>query len=333
MLRRLTAAFLDNYLSWLVDPINEGFDFLLGPPVETFTEYAAQSNATPGAIEWVIAMGFALLFLGVSVAGMYLLLDLISPISNRLYKSTTGQKLTQSRRFVTAGVIQATLLTVDAVIQGEVFVFQITRRLAEDLAVVMAMFRGEVPDAGVSISGFTWGLLGDPMWEFVVQVGLLIGLTSVVVWKFTDYSETWVTIFLFVGSVVVWVYVQVEGIQVFPLDVRVAFPLQLTVVWGIMSVIAGILMMAAWGVLEWFPWVRYDHSKPKKLYMTFHGLILLAMFPLFGQNILALLAWFSAMLALYGGGEKAVRILLGYDKECRPDPETGLETCEWKRGD
>ena len=334
MLRRLIADLLDTYLSWLVDPINQAFDFLLDPAVSTFTDYAGRSNATPGLLEWVIATGIGLvLFLAVGIAGMYILLDILSPGFNRVYRGVTGQTVTRSRRLIAAVVLNFGLLAMDAILHNEFYATQMTERLANDLAVIMGMLSGELPSPGVGIPAFTWGVLGDPMWEFVIQVGAVIGLIATVVWKFTEYNENLVAGTLLLLSSGVWMFAELQGIQVFPVSVRLAFVIQVFILWGLMSAIAGVLVMAGWGLLEWFPWVTYDQGKPKKLYITFHGLALLAMFPLFGDNTMALLAWFSAMLALYGGGEKALRIVLGYDQECHPDPETGLETCEWTRGE
>ena len=334
MLRRLIADLLDTYLSPVVNPINGFFDFLLDPAVSTFTEYASRSNATPGLLEWVIATGIGLvLFLAVGIAGMYILLDLISPLFNRAYKGVTGQRVTRSRRLIAATVLHFGLLTTDAILHDEIYAVQMTKRLANDLAGVTGMLSDELPSAGVGIPAFTWGILGDPMWEFVFQVGAVIGLIATVVWKFTEYNQNLVAGSLLFLSGGTWMFAELQGIQVFPVETRIAFVIQVLILWGLMSAIAGVLVMVGWGLLEWFPWVTYDQNRPKKLYITFHGLALLAMFPLFGDNTMALLAWFSAMLALYGGGEKALRIVFGYDQECHPDPETGLETCEWTRGE
>jgi hypothetical protein len=334
MLRRLVTELLESHLAPVVNPTDKGFQSLLGPAVKTFSNYASQSSAAPGAVEWAIAILIGLvLFLVASIAGMYVLLEFFSMTVNPVIRRFFGGKVTQDRRLIFAVLLHFFLLLVDSAIRGKVYAIEMTKRLAEDLAVVNAMFRGEVPNVGVDITGFTWGLLNDPLLEFVLQAGFLIGLTSVAVWKFTDYSERLVTGSLLVGSVGAWIYAEIQGIQVFPLPVQIGFVLQVLVLWAVMSVIAGILMYAVWGFLEWFPWVRYDHTRPKKLYITFHGLALLAMFPLFVENVMALLAWISAMLALYGGAEKGLRILLGYDQECRPDPETGIESCEWTRGD
>jgi hypothetical protein len=43
-----------------------------------------------------------------------------------------------------------------------------------------------------------------------------------------------------------------------------------------------------------------------------------------------LVGYVSIELALQGGAGDAINILLGRQRQCSPDPETGVETCEWR---
>lgn len=333
MIRRWIATLLNEYLGWAVAPINASFDFLLGPVTETYLAYKSQVRVAPGLFEQLIAVAFLIAFLAVGVAGLYVLLDFLSMIVDPVYRALVGGQITKRRRLQAAIGGYAGLQLMEVIATGELYVLEMTTRIAEDLAVVLAMAEDALPTSGVGITGFTWGLLSDPVWEFMLQVGLLILGTSLVVWKFTTWSEQVVTGALMVLSVGAYVYASVQGIQVFPLDVRLAFPLQLLVLLGVMSAVAGVLSLFVWGLLEWFPWVRYDQTKPRKLYMTFDGLVLVAMFPIFASNVMAVLGWVSYKLFRHGGGETAARVLAGFEQECEVDPETGTRRCHWTRGD
>lgn len=92
MIRRWTAAALDKWLGWAVDPINGVFDVLLGPATSTFTDYASQSSASPGLFEQLVAIGFALLFIVIGVAGLYVILDLLSALVNPILSAATESK-------------------------------------------------------------------------------------------------------------------------------------------------------------------------------------------------------------------------------------------------
>lgn len=334
MIREFITQLLENHLSWAVTPIDEFFDFLFRPAATTFEEYAASVTTSPGLVEELIALGLGLGFSFVSILGIYLLLDLLSFAFNPVIRRVSGQSATRRTRLVVSGGVYAVLQAVDFATTGNLYLVEMMNRISKDLTAVISMYQGHTPTT-VTLDAFTWGLLGNPLLEFSVQIGILIIVVTGVVWRFTMHSESTVALALTALTVGSWVYAEVMGVQVFPLDARVALPLQLLVLWGLMTVIGGVISLGFWVLLEWLPWVRYDQSQPRKLYMTFDGLLLLVMFPLFANSVTAIWGWLSYKVWRHGGTEKAVRIVADHPP-CRPDPETGQQVCSWEhagRGD
>lgn len=327
MIRRFMTEFLEKNAQWLTDPINGFFNTVTKPTTETFLTYKSGVAITPGIIEWGVGL-LALLVFGVAgVMGFYVLIDLLG--GDWVYKQIAGTPPDRAKKSGIAFV----LYVLSVIVIGGMSPISIAERVRDDTSVLFAIFANSLPDVGVDITGFTWGLLHQsPIQEFAIQVGVVLMLTSVLIWKYTDYPTEKVSMGLVVSILIATVVAYITNFQLFPMETRVGFVFQLIVLWGVLTVFALGVNLSGYILLEWLngAHVQYEPDKPKKRVHVADGFVLMGLLAIMATNLGTLLSWVVYKIWIIGGGMRAIKILAGRPEECYPDPETGNEICEVK---
>lgn len=158
------GEFIKRYFGELVVVLDTVFDFVFQQPATTFGAYA--SSAQPGPVEWVMSLLPVLGVVGSGVSLLYVLID-----------SVPGVRLDQADRLLTASGLYLLTVAGEYVVTGQILVLRVSDRIRTQSAVLIDLYQHGGEQLG--IEAFTWGVLGNPQWEFAAQVVVLVGLVAV----------------------------------------------------------------------------------------------------------------------------------------------------------
>ena len=326
MIRKWTSELLNEHLDFVTGPINNFFDFAFHPIVQDFEEYAAQNSVEPGMVDWLLAALPVVGYLAFVTMGVWSTLETFRPVVDASSSILRGGKKTTKRgRIYLSIFIVAGFEALNYIIDGNVYVWQMWANLSKKIAVFLSMTQD--PGFQSDITSFTWGLLDNPQWEFLVVVAAITLIAAGAISYVYNYSPLWTILGLATPIIGTFVYVSIAGVDVFPTNGLLGMLLRIVALWiVVMTPIAWGLSTVPYVLIQWLPWVDYSPDSPNALYMTFDGLVFMLAFPIFpSEATMALLGWFSYKFFRHGGGEKALNIATG--RYCHEDPETGQTMC------
>lgn len=328
MIRQIIEEFLRKHAGWLVEPLTGFFETLIGPATESFRAYEAQVSVSPGFFEGLVGVLFAATMLVAGTMSVYVVVDLL-PVG-KVYLTITGEPLGETTRYVVsvAGYL-AMALTLGS------NPFTMGMRVSQDVAVVIAMFQDRVPDAGIALNGFTWGVWpGHVLKEFTLQVFFFILVAAFLIKKFTEWRHDYAFIGMVMVSLAIATWSGATNTDLLPVSYRIGWPIQLLVLWSVLGFITTVINRAGYGLAQFLRggFVRYEPQEPDKRNHMFDALVMMVLFPVFGSVLGAVITWVFYKLWIIGGGTKVYHVLLGHEQVCRPN-ENGIEECTWTTGD
>ncbi|QCC60236.1 hypothetical protein NP511_17920 [Natrinema thermotolerans] len=295
-------------VEWLQDspagPIIEGneasFRTLFGGVIDPYRAAEESLTVDPGQIDLVLSFLFTGIYVAGVIAMMYFGMNLLSYAKAKV----TGVGFTDRGKVVVAGGIWAVLTTIDSVLRGQVFVWEMTKKNTEWIFVVRQILTGNTDiQAGLDLVAF--GLLEDP----VVEVGAMLVISLIMISALSHYyvpvidSAGKLFVTLFTGSLLAYVTFPRLGIDVFPVDIWPVFVGHVLFAWLVVgtlfALVLGKVWRAAsdfiagqWGVFEQPDMVKYTRDG------TVFVLLPLAFLHTSYTATLSLFAWFSYKLAV-----------------------------------
>lgn len=286
VVRRFIVEFIERYAPWLDDGINGLFKFIMGDAIHTFNQYKDFAGVDPGwaSVSGLLGVGTFLLFFIPGMLGFAVGIEWIATKIKR--------EITQQETFVGGAVVYL----VYSFLFGATNPVQAADRVRVDSATFFQIFAsGGGPQ--VDITGFTWGLTGNPLLGLTIQFGVLILGSYLLARRFTPFNEAAIATGISGTVFLTFVYVFVNRIQVFPMDGRLGILLQTFIVWVWMVALASVTFYMAYGVIEWVP-IDIEVRKPRMRYVSFNGLVLLAFLVIFGSPVSAITKWFMFVVWL-----------------------------------
>lgn len=287
LVRNLIEELLQTIFPGLVETINGIYQFFFQNVNKTFLDYKSNLSPEPG---WASFEGLAAIFIGavVLLVGVFAFLMVIRYVLDKLNKQDEF-----SREQKLAGAVG--LYVLFQILFDALNPLTLAARIKVDIAVFSAILSNELSNYTVDMTGFTWGL-GEPTWEFIIQVGLISTAISLIAWWYTDFVQwpDWVEFVIDTvpiwGPVGIYIYASIEGVQVFPLEGRLAFIAQLVVLIAVNIFIASLLVGGGYLFVKWQP-VDLGVNPPKKLWMTHDGVTLTAFVAITASGFGGIIAW------------------------------------------
>lgn len=294
LFREITETLLERLLPGLVDGVNDISSFLFQNVMDTFHGYESQLSPNPS---WGSVSGL----LGLILGAVFLLVGIFA--FTTVVRRVSGYIDLEFEPNAQWGAGLVLYVIFQFALAGQMNPISIAKRTNQDSAVVFGILGNELPNYTVDMTGFTWGLLDNVLLEFIAQVGVIAFTVSMVAWWYTDFVSwpDWVEFVIDTaplwGPVGLYFYAVVEGIQVFPLNGRLAFLLQFTVLVGVMVLIAAFLIGLGWMLMVANP-LDLTVNKPRKLWLVVDGAILTFLVALAADGFTGLLLWTFVMIAI-----------------------------------
>ncbi|MFC6755872.1 MULTISPECIES: hypothetical protein [Haloarcula] len=305
MLRRLLTEAIETYLPWLPVGLAMLFGFIVHQPSETFESYKVAHNVSPGPMSWVFWVAAITLFAAGGVAFFYFLLSpsILGAIPNPVYSMVNvlafdfvGELQKGRPRLMVASGFYLLTTGIYAMVSGSILELERANYIRENSAYFISMFGDS---SKVGLEAFSYGILGDPQIEFAVQVLLLVLIATYVMRNYVTLEDF--TVFAGLSGIVVLSYFGAlfTGTQVFPIDARVAFVVQLFVSFGMLVVLVGAVYLSTWSILKTTLGGTRNSipERPTKDEYVLGAAILMVALPVFSSPLASVLAWGSVVLS------------------------------------
>ena len=309
MLRRLLTYGIETYLPWLPVAFAALFGFIVHQPSQTFEQYKIAHSVSAGPVSWFFWVTTFLLFTLGGVAFFYVL---ISPtvlgrtnpgysIVNLAVYNWVGDIRRKATRMMVASALYGITAGAYTLQTGTVLALDRANAIREDSAYLFSMI-GDGGTVGLDI--FSWGYF-DPQIEFALQTFLLVIIATIVIRNYVTVRDLTVFTVLSGGVVLTHFGALFTGTEVFPIDARFAFLVQLLITFGMLVVLVAGIYLTVWGfgktVLGGAR--KTTPERPSQEEFLLGAFILLVALPVFSSPIAAVLTWASVVVSWLDLGE------------------------------
>lgn len=325
MLRRVTTEFIEDQFGLVIAAFTVLFGFITYQPSYTFSHFVASNNAAPGGTSWLFWLGAIVVFVGGGIAFFYFLITIphlanLDPL-NGIHYAIFGEDLsTVTRLLYSVGLYGITLV---AYVLGGNPVPSLARADAvrEYSAYIVEMYTQG--GARFGAEAFSYGFLDNPELSFGIQVFLLTIVATSILRYYIPLKES--TIFVATNAIVVVGYfgAYFTGTDVFPMEARWVFSIQVVLTFGMLVFLTSVMNMTGWVLMKYGFKGRRKNApeRPVKEEHAFDAFLLLIAIPVFPTALGAFLAWFSVKLSYLGAWDYVAKTNSTSNPE--PQPTTG----------